>query len=67
MNDDTSYVQSLDNKERKKLQQHQKSWVTLAKNKDIVDQIKTGKILACISSRPGQHGKADGYILEGAE
>lgn len=24
-------------------------------------------ILACISSRPGQSGRADGYILEGKE
>lgn len=28
---------------------------------------KTGRLLARISSRPGQVGRADGYILEGAE
>jgi len=28
---------------------------------------KSGKLLACLSSRPGQCGRADGYILEGAE
>lgn len=26
-----------------------------------------GRLYACISSRPGQSGRADGYILEGAE
>jgi len=30
-------------------------------------QFKSGKLLACLSSRPGQCGRADGYILEGAE
>lgn len=27
----------------------------------------SGRILACISSRPGQSGRCDGYILEGKE
>ena len=30
-------------------------------------QFASGKLLACISSRPGQCGRADGYILEGKE
>ena len=29
--------------------------------------IQKGHLLACISSRPGQCGRADGYILEGKE
>lgn len=33
----------------------------------IQDQIAKNQILACISSRPGQSGRADGYILEGKE
>jgi len=33
----------------------------------IKNQIKTGRLLAKISSRPGQCGRADGYILEGEE
>lgn len=33
----------------------------------IQEQIIKGQILACISSRPGQSGRADGYILEGKE
>jgi small subunit ribosomal protein S8e len=31
------------------------------------EQFATGRLLACISSRPGQSGRADGYILEGKE
>lgn len=31
------------------------------------EQLAGGRILAAISSRPGQSGRADGYILEGAE
>ena len=33
----------------------------------LEEQFKSGKLLACISSRPGQVGRADGYILEGKE
>ncbi|TYH30435.1 hypothetical protein ES288_A01G095100v1 [Gossypium darwinii] len=33
----------------------------------IEDQFSSGRLLACISSRPGQCGRADGYILEGKE
>ncbi len=33
----------------------------------VQEQILKGQILACISSRPGQSGRADGYILEGEE
>ena len=42
-----------------------------AKNKEvdpaILEQFSTGRLLAAISSRPGQVGRADGYILEGPE
>jgi len=31
------------------------------------EQFAGGKLMACISSRPGQCGRADGYILEGKE
>lgn len=31
------------------------------------DAFISGRLLACISSRPGQTGRADGYILEGKE
>ena len=34
---------------------------------NLIDQFSSGRLLAVISSRPGQHGRADGYILEGPE
>ena len=34
---------------------------------NVADQFNSGRILACISSRPGQSGRCDGYILEGKE
>jgi len=33
----------------------------------LEEQFATGRLLACISSRPGQSGRCDGYILEGKE
>lgn len=33
----------------------------------LEEQLMSGRVLACISSRPGQVGRADGYILEGKE
>eukprot|EP00927_Polykrikos_kofoidii_P079315 TRINITY_DN760_c0_g2_i1.p1 TRINITY_DN760_c0_g2~~TRINITY_DN760_c0_g2_i1.p1 ORF type:complete len:208 (+),score=32.01 TRINITY_DN760_c0_g2_i1:74-697(+) len=33
----------------------------------LEDQFQGGRLLACISSRPGQSGRADGYVLEGEE
>jgi len=33
----------------------------------IEEQFGGGRLYACISSRPGQCGRADGYILEGKE
>eukprot|EP00919_Chromeraceae_sp_WS-2016_P011007 GHVR01025779.1.p1 GENE.GHVR01025779.1~~GHVR01025779.1.p1 ORF type:complete len:218 (-),score=28.21 GHVR01025779.1:73-666(-) len=33
----------------------------------LEEQISSGRVLACVSSRPGQTGRADGYILEGKE
>eukprot|EP00331_Platyophrya_macrostoma_P008514 CAMPEP_0176431898 /NCGR_PEP_ID=MMETSP0127-20121128/15070_1 /TAXON_ID=938130 /ORGANISM="Platyophrya macrostoma, Strain WH" /LENGTH=223 /DNA_ID=CAMNT_0017813961 /DNA_START=43 /DNA_END=714 /DNA_ORIENTATION=- len=35
--------------------------------KAIEDQLKVGRVLAKITSRPGQTGRADGSLLEGAE
>lgn len=31
------------------------------------DAFASGRLLACIASRPGQSGRCDGYILEGKE
>jgi len=33
----------------------------------LIEQFNAGRLYACISSRPGQSGRADGYILEGPE
>lgn len=33
----------------------------------VDDQFTTGRLYAVISSRPGQSGRADGYVLEGKE
>ena len=35
--------------------------------KNVEDQVKGGRVLARVASRPGQVGRADGYLLEGAE
>lgn len=50
--------------QQKQIRERQKSRI-LPQN--IEEQFKQGKILACISSKPGQVGRADGYILEGEE
>jgi len=34
---------------------------------NVKDQFNQGRLLAAISSRPGQCGRCDGYILEGKE
>jgi ribosomal protein S8E len=31
----------------------------------VAEEFAQQRLLACISSRPGQSGRADGYILEG--
>jgi small subunit ribosomal protein S8e len=33
----------------------------------MAEQFAGGRLLACISSRPGQSGRCDGYVLEGKE
>jgi small subunit ribosomal protein S8e len=33
----------------------------------VAEQFTAGRLLACVGSRPGQSGRADGYILEGKE
>ena len=33
----------------------------------IAHQFDSGRLYACLTSRPGQCGRADGYILEGPE
>uniref|UniRef100_A0AAY4BFW0 Small ribosomal subunit protein eS8 n=1 Tax=Denticeps clupeoides TaxID=299321 RepID=A0AAY4BFW0_9TELE len=51
-------------KVQKKLDERRKS----SKISSLLDeQFQQGKLLACIASRPGQCGRADGYVLEGKE
>jgi small subunit ribosomal protein S8e len=33
----------------------------------VADLFNSGRLLACVSSRPGQSGRCDGYVLEGRE
>jgi small subunit ribosomal protein S8e len=33
----------------------------------LIDQFVVGRLYAVVSSRPGQSGRCDGYILEGKE
>ncbi|CAJ2635052.1 40S ribosomal protein S8-like [Trifolium pratense] len=49
---------------QRKLEQRQKDRQL---DPHIEEQFGGGRLLACISSRPGQCGRADGYILEGKE
>ena len=48
----------------KRIEERQKN---PAADSKVIDQCSQQRILACISSRPGQSGRADGYILEGKE
>jgi len=48
-----------------KLKAAQKNRIALKES--LTKQFDGGRLLACISSRPGQSGRADGYILEGKE
>jgi hypothetical protein len=58
--------------EEKKFSNHVKRKVDERKKEAKIDtllesQFGAGRLYACISSRPGQSGRADGYILEGQE
>ena len=48
----------------KKLEERQK---TRTLDPALDDSFSSGRLLACVSSRPGQSGRCDGYILEGKE
>ena len=49
----------------KRVEERQK--VRVDCDQKVIDQFAQQRLLACISSRPGQSGRADGYILEGKE
>jgi len=43
------------------------AWVDAKIDSLLETQFAAGRLYAAISSRPGQSGRADGYILEGKE
>jgi small subunit ribosomal protein S8e len=57
-------IVNLMKKKKKKVDERRKNHEV---DQLLKDQFPTGKLLARISSRPGQTGRADGYILEGPE
>merc|ERR1711934_916640 len=61
---DTEEEKKLSNHVQRKLKKRQQTRVLA---KELEQQFTAGRVLAKISSRPGQSGRADGFILEGAE
>nr|ABM55665.1 putative ribosomal protein S8e [Maconellicoccus hirsutus] len=58
----------LNKKRSKKAEQKYKKRQKFAKVESAIEEeFHTSRLLACIASRPGQCGRADGYILEGKE
>ena len=56
----------MDEKKNKKQKSHPHK-DNLDKLNHFFELLNKGKLYACITSRPGQVGKADGYLLEGKE
>jgi len=63
--DETSEETKKQSKHLQSTMKHRQATRTL--DPRLEEQFHTGRIYACISSRPGQSGRADGYILEGKE
>merc|ERR1712193_202580 len=65
------YSKALGRKANWEPTEEEKAAISRAENSavenDLNSQFLQGKLLAKISSRPGQSGRADGYILEGKE
>ncbi|XP_022189250.1 40S ribosomal protein S8 [Nilaparvata lugens] len=58
----------LNKKRSKKVERKYKARQRTAKiDQALEEQFQTSRLLACIASRPGQCGRADGYVLEGKE
>merc|ERR1711934_283031 len=59
-------------KKKKKVSKSVEKKIAARQDMKILDpnlnsQFDTGRLLACISSRPGQCGRCDGFVLEGKE
>uniref|UniRef100_UPI00358EB6E7 small ribosomal subunit protein eS8 n=1 Tax=Myxine glutinosa TaxID=7769 RepID=UPI00358EB6E7 len=52
---------------KKTMKKYEKRRVVAKLPQAVEDQFLQGKLMACVASRPGQCGRADGYILEGKE
>jgi small subunit ribosomal protein S8e len=63
---DPKLKEKLDKKKNLRQKEHPKKEY-LDKLNHFFDLLNKGKLYACITSRPGQVGKADGYLLEGKE
>lgn len=63
---DAERKKKLEEKREKKKKPHPMK-DQLDKLQHFFDLMNKGKLYACISSRPGQSGRADGYLLEGKE
>jgi small subunit ribosomal protein S8e len=61
---DTKIEEKKSVRAKGRVEERQKTKVIDAK---VADQFAQQRLFACISSRPGQSGRADGYILEGKE
>jgi len=60
--------EAINKKRSKKCQRVYTQRQKLAKVEEhLVEQFASGRLLACIASRPGQSGRCDGYVLEGKE
>jgi small subunit ribosomal protein S8e len=55
----------------KKFEEIKQAWTTRTEDRVLdplfKEQFNSGRLLAAISSRPGQSGRSDGYLLEGTE
>ena len=63
-----------DPERKKKLEEKREKLKKIRPNKEQLDKLNRffelmnkGRLYACITSRPGQVGRADGYLLEGKE
>ena len=63
---DPKRKKALDEKKNKLQKPHPKG-AQLDKLNHFFELMNKGRLYACITSRPGQVGKADGYLLEGKE
>ena len=60
-------VEKMEGKSKSVMNKLKARQASIQEQKDVIDQLASGKLLACISSRPGQCGRADGYIHEDEE